>query len=515
MKKILFILLSIWAAALSAQHTKSLVYSNPLIGGNEGVWQIVSFGEGFLVVAPGICLPAVKGCTSIRNYSYENQVLWETFWDTIAPPHFKVIATSDSAIYMASWYRSPGVDEEYINKLDLQGNVLKTVQVDYEANPKGENKAIVNVSLIGDTVVICHNKWLYPGPDSLFLKYYDKDLNLVKELKLTENLKDDVAYGIHVTPDSNYLISKLTGYLPYYLHIMKTDRQGNVLWVHEDTLNRTLEPFQNFMVTNDKDSSYTFFSFKEESIKTPVSQFPWVRDYSVIFKRSAIDNSLIWYKPLLSFHYSLIYFLSGLPRRNDGSMIGGGMADRNLAKDKKPVDLVGWLFKIDPAGELKWSRFYKDDRYEYFGSYFVTATELSNGDLVAGGDLDQLSIDPPGLSWVLHLDSMGCLTPGCVDTMLYTRTEEVNGKLLVKEVFFKSFPNPVHDRLSVEFYNQSHRPASLLRVLSIDGKEYYRTELHNGDKSLTVNMSGYPPGMYLVQYSSGSLLLQTEKVVKE
>ncbi len=513
MKKILFILLSIWAAALSAQHTKSLVYSNPLIGGNESVGQFVSFGEGFLVVSPGICLPAVKGCASLRNYSYENQVLWETFLDTVAPPNLRTLAVSDSAIYMATWYRSPGVNEEYINKLDLQGNVLKTVQVDYEANPNHENKAIVNVSLIGDTVVLCHNKWLYPGPDSLFLKFYDKELNLVKELKLTENLDLEAVFGIHETPDSNYLISKLTGYLPYYLHIMKTDRQGNVLWVHVDTLGE-INPFQDYMVTDDKDSSYTFFSFKRESIKTPVSQFPWFRDYPVIIKRSVIDNSLIWTYPFLSFNIYRIYFLTDLPSRNDGSMIGGGIGSRFLG-NKKYEHYLGWLFKIDASGALKWSRFYKDDRYEYDGGYFVTATELSNGDIVAGGELDQLSFNPPGLSWVLHLDSMGCLTPGCVDTMLYTRTEEVNGKLLVKEVFFKSFPNPVHDRLSVEFYNQSHRPASMLRVLSIDGKEYYRTELHNGDKSLTVNMSGYPPGMYLVQYSSGSLLLQTEKVVKE
>ena len=356
-EKILFILLSIWAAALSAQHTKSLVYSNPLIGGNESVENIIKFKTGFIVSSGGICLPAVKSCQTLRNYSYENQVLWETFFDTVTAPHFKVIAASDSAIYMASWYRSPGVDEEYINKLDLQGNVLKTVQVDYEANPKGENKAIVNVSLIGDTVVICHNKWLYPGPDSLFLKFYDKELKLVKELKLTENLDLEAVFGIHVTPDSNYLISKLTGYLPYYLHIMKTDRQGNVLWVHVDTLGE-VNPFQDYMVMDDKDSSYTFFSFKRESIKTPVSQFPWFRDYPVIIKRSAIDNSLKWYKPLLSFHFRLIYFLSGLPRRNDGSMIGGGIADRNLAKNEN-ADYVGWLFKIDAAGELKWSRFYK------------------------------------------------------------------------------------------------------------------------------------------------------------
>ena len=174
MKKILFILLSIWAAALSAQHTKSLVYSNPLIGGNESVENIIKFKTGFIVSSGGICLPAVKSCQTLRNYSYENQVLWETFFDTVTAPHFKVIAASDSAIYMASWYRSPGVDEEYINKLDLQGNVLKTVLVDYEANPKHENKAIINVSLIGDTVVLCHNKWLFPGPDSLFLKFYDK-----------------------------------------------------------------------------------------------------------------------------------------------------------------------------------------------------------------------------------------------------------------------------------------------------------------------------------------------------
>ena len=77
----------------------------------------------------------------------------------------------------------------------------------------------------------------------------------MKELRLTENLDLEAVFGIHETPDSNYLICKLTGDIPYYLRIMKTDRQGNVLWVHVDTLGE-VNPFQDYMVMDDKDSSY-------------------------------------------------------------------------------------------------------------------------------------------------------------------------------------------------------------------------------------------------------------------
>lgn len=513
MKYLVTIFLGLATTFLLAQNTKSLLYSNPIIGGNEGAQFVVRVKSGYLVGSTGICLPSERQCFSLRKYSINNKVEWEAFFDSISPPNFLTLIANDSSIYLATWDTNNGMNKEFINKLDLEGNILKTVQVDNDTTPKTEKKAIVSLGFIGDSIVLCHNKWLIPaGPDSVFFKFYDKDLNLVKEIKSTENMPRDHVFGLHPTKDGNYLMGKWATDNNEYLRILKVDTQGKTVWKHEepnDINNPWMGPLQDFVILN-KDSSYIFYQYLTEFFPG-TGIFP---DFPSIQKRSTINDSLIWkYKFYTKNIYTLWLLTKGLSIPNN-DLIGVGRAQAFISKNNYSQNL-GWIFKMDQSGKLKWSRFIKDDRYEYKSAYFVTATELENGDIVAGGELWQLSINPPDLSWVVHFDSSGCITPGCTDSILYTHTEEINGKPVTKEVFFKTFPNPVKNDLTIEFYNQSHRPNSELKIINLKGQEVNKGKLQTGDQIVHINMSQMISGVYLVQYSSGGVILQTEKVVKE
>ena len=122
---------------LNAQQTESLLYSNPLIGGNESVWMLERSKEGFLVCSPGICLPSTNGCTSFRNYSNDNNLLWETFFDSIGPGSFDGIKYKSNITYLTLWYKTIIKDQDFLYKLDSSGNIMNIVQIDEDTINNG------------------------------------------------------------------------------------------------------------------------------------------------------------------------------------------------------------------------------------------------------------------------------------------------------------------------------------------------------------------------------------------
>jgi hypothetical protein len=496
---------------LFAQQTKSLVYSNPLIGGNESVWMLARSKEGFLVCAPGICLPSTVGCTSMRNYSKTNDLLWEKFFDTIGPGSFDGIKFEDQITYLTLWNKTQDKDQDFLYKLDSIGNVIKIVQID-EDTVVNLNKIVKNINIIRDTIVLTHAKWISPGPDSVFFLFYDKDLNPLRRLALTENRKWDIALGIHGTLDGNFIYSKHfkseTDFYDDSIGVYKLRPDGSTVWKYKQGISFNNTPFRDFLVIN-SDSTSSFFTNIEKNFNDKM-KFP---NFPIITKLSN-DGDTIWVCRLINKDYKVIYKMEG-----DGKdeFISVGFYKYVFLKpdDPKTGQYFGWISKLDKDGKLKWSRNYTDDQYGKANCYLYDVTTLDNGDIIAAGELDQKQINPPSLSWVLHLDSMGCLTPGCTDSILYTRTEEINGQPITKEVFFKAYPNPVVNELKLEFYNHIYRPNSEVVLTDASGKVISKTKLSKGDSTALFSMYDQLPGLYYVSYVVHGKVLQTEKVVKE
>ena len=496
---------------LFAQQTKSLVYSNPLIGGNESVWMLARSKEGFLVCAPGICLPSTVGCTSMRNYSKTNDLLWEKFFDTIGPGSFDGIKFEDQITYLTLWNKTQDKDQDFLYKLDSIGNVIKIVQID-EDTVVNLNKIVKNINIIRDTIVLTHAKWISPGPDSVFFLFYDKDLNPLRRLALTENRKWDIALGIHGTLDGNFIYSKHfkseTDFYDDSIGVYKIRPDGSTMWKYKQKVSEYDTPFRDFLVANE-DNTFSFASHITKFYSTS-DTFP---DFPLIQKISDIGE-ILWEYRYLNKDNKVFYKIN---KTNNDGIIGVGFYTYNKLKEGDLFfnQYFGWISKLDKDGKLKWSRNYTDDQYGKANCYLYDVTTLGNGDIITGGWLQQQQINPPIMTWVLHLDSMGCLTPGCTDSILYTRTEEINGQPITKEVFFKAYPNPMVDELKLEFYNHIYRPDSQVVLTDASGKVISKTKLSKGDSNALFSMYDQLPGLYYVSYVVHGKVLQTEKVVKE
>jgi hypothetical protein len=123
---------------------------------------------------------------------------------------------------------------------------------------------------------------------------------------------------------------------------------------------------------------------------------------------------------------------------------------------------------------------------------------------------------PPGYSqdaWVVKVDSMGCIVPGCDGLTGITEQVTNLGDAL------KLFPNPVHDQLHVGI----HLPGNLtttgpltLSVTSLDGRLVLQQQIPTSAAGeVVVDVSSLSSGMYSVHLSDATRWLAGKKFVVE
>ncbi len=496
---------------LYGQKTKSLVYFNEKLGGNEFSDNAVNFLDGYLIGSGGVKIPEGVSNYYIRRYDNDNKLVWEFQNDTISTGSFDALYVDGPDIYFLTWYKTSKRDEEYLHKMDSTGAITKSILIDVDTI-QNQNRIVKQVKVIRDTIVLTHAKWISPGPDSVFFLFYDKDLNPLRRIALTENRKWDITLGIHGTMDNNFIYTKHykseTEFTEDSIGVYKIRPDGTTIWKYNQDISYSNTPFRDFLVAND-DSTYSFFSFitKYYSTSDTFPNFPAI-------KKIADDGKILWEYRYLNKDYKVFYKIN---KTSNNGIIGVGFYRYNKLKENDLYfnQYFGWISKLDKDGNLKWSRNFTDDQYGKAQCYLYDVTTLDNGDIITGGWLQQLQINPPIMTWVLHLDSMGCLTPGCTDSILYTRTEEINGQPITKEVFFKAYPNPVVDELKLEFYNHIYRPDSEVVLNDASGRVISKTKLSKGHSTASFSMYDQLPGLYYVSYVAQGKVLQTEKVVKE
>ncbi len=303
--------------------------------------------------------------------------------------------------------------------------------------------------------------------------------------------------GIHGTLDGNFIYTKHfkseDDFNDDSIGVYKIRPDGSTMRKYRQRISENNTPFRDILVIN-SDCTSSFFTNIEKNFNDKM-KFP---NFPIITKLSN-DGDTIWVCRLINKDYKVIYKMAGDGK--DGFISVGFYKYVFLEPDDpKTGQYFGWMSKHDKEGKLKWSRNYTDDQYGKAQCYLYDVITLENGDIVAGGELDQQKINPSALSWVLHLDSMGCLTPGCTDSVLYTRTEEINGQPITKEVFFKAYPNPVVDDLKIEFYNHIYRTDSEVVLTDASGRVISKPKLSKGDSTALFSMYDQLPGLYYVSY---------------
>jgi hypothetical protein len=120
--------------------------------------------------------------------------------------------------------------------------------------------------------------------------------------------------------------------------------------------------------------------------------------------------------------------------------------------------------------------------------------------------------NPPGLSqdvWVVKVDSMGCLVPGCnIPLGITTQITNLKGALCVA-------PNPAHGQCTVQVELPETLRSAHLRfaVVSAQGRLIREQKVAHG--SNTLDLSGLAPGLYHLHLANSDTWLAGAKLIIE
>ncbi len=174
----------------------------------------------------------------------------------------------------------------------------------------------------------------------------------------------------------------------------------------------------------------------------------------------------------------------------------------------------GTVVKLDKEGEVMWTRLYS--HYQVVGvlpwQLFWDVKPTSDGGMVLTGEANSEDY-PYAQLWLLKLDSMGCLVPGCGNVGVEEYTDLFNGKLVVA-------PNPASDNMNLSLHlGEGVSVEGQVRVVVLDAtgrrmlEQTVRQNLNQLSATLDVGM--LPVGTYYLHLLDAKRWLAGSKVVVE
>ncbi len=162
------------------------------------------------------------------------------------------------------------------------------------------------------------------------------------------------------------------------------------------------------------------------------------------------------------------------------------------------------------------SKIFSNSTYVVAGSWDISLSKLNQ-------NLEYDTLDPGNYTY----DSL-CTTPGLPqsgfisldDCDLFTAIDEIPTAKQYQEkirwIPIKAYPNPVTEgKLTLEFENTIHHKNMELHCYDDFGRQIHYQKIYKGQQDTDVDVSGWPPGIYIaVVYSEGSARGKAKFVVR-
>ncbi len=180
--------------------------------------------------------------------------------------------------------------------------------------------------------------------------------------------------------------------------------------------------------------------------------------------------------------------------------------------------LKGLLLRTADNGDSLWMRtyfYYDSTTTNVVGDFKDVVPTLDGGFIACGTCYNPYNqAYPPGTSqdvWIVKVDSLGCIIPGCDDfsTVITVQATNLKGALTV-------YPNPAHGSTTVNVTLPAGSPFVedlRLRLVSAQGQEVLVQKAVVGENNLFVE--GEAVGLYYLHLTSGSTWLSGTKLIIE
>jgi hypothetical protein len=292
--------------------------------------------------------------------------------------------------------------------------------------------------------------------------------------------KNDIGYQIATVGNDKILISARTGetsnssgdVIDYQNSIHLIDTSGSLVF------EKNMWKNTNSYITNIHNSNDGYFYYgNAQDTMLEADDYP---DFNGTIAKIDSVGTIIWQKYFNEIPNTSknIYNFESLP--NSDVIITGSIG----------FDREGWACLMDKNGVVKWQQSYKS----FAGSTFnilACSMQAANGDFVFAGTAIDSAMLKQG-TWLLRVDSNGCLIPGNCAPLAVVQTE------LDFAFDINIFPNPATTTININSAISGFINGSIV-LYDINGKVVFQQAFHH-QKTIQINSSNLPQGMYVLRY---------------
>jgi hypothetical protein len=303
-------------------------------------------------------------------------------------------------------------------------------------------------------------------------------------------------WSVAVCDDGGYIVAARDD---KRIWIIRTDSTGTMLWerFYGSTVWGNAWPER---ILQTRDGGYIFASgwgTDDFGINDWVYR-PWIQ------KLDAQGDSLWSWFSNTNAYEGYESYITDIIQQNDGSFIAVGQEPTvNPIDSSLQYKKQGMILKLTSEGDSVWQHHYYHPQASNKDAshYLYRVRPTPDGGYVAAG---YLALPDTGTqdSWVIKVDSNGCLTPNCLVTGLPQIQRQNHLELTV-------YPNPTSGTIHLEL--PQRMAMYRIVVLSLNGKQLNAVNT-TYQKNVTLQLDK-PPGVYFVQVWEKDQLIFEEKVI--
>jgi hypothetical protein len=303
-------------------------------------------------------------------------------------------------------------------------------------------------------------------------------------------------YSVAVCDDGGFIIAARDD---KRIWIIRTDSMGTMLWerFYGSTVWGNAWPER---ILQTRDGGYIFASgwgTDDFGINDWVYR-PWIQ------KLDAQGDSLWSWFSNTNAYEGFDSYITDIIQQDDGSFIAVGQEPTvNPIDSSLQYKEQGMILKLTSEGDSVWQHHYYHPQASNKDAshYLYRVRPTPDGGYVAAG---YLALPDTGTqdSWVIKVDSNGCLTPNCLVTGLPQIRWQNHSEVTV-------YPNPTSGTIYLEL--PQRMAMYRIVVLSLNGKQLHAINT-TYQKNVTLQLDK-PPGVYFVQVWEKDQLIFEEKVI--
>ncbi|HYD89970.1 MAG TPA: T9SS type A sorting domain-containing protein [Flavobacterium sp.] len=308
----------------------------------------------------------------------------------------------------------------------------------------------------------------------------------------------DYGYSFDKTSDGGFILGGGTDSLFFQAKqedglLIKTDSLGNKIW-HK--LLGSAQSDYSLMVRLLVNGKYIVV----QGVDSPLIDYQWVPNYYLTLTDTS--GEVVWSKPISSYEHDI---------RSIRELTSGGFVITGTFMDTSEMSWLGsWIRKLDENGKTIWTRKYRYTESPLYPihSYFYDVQPAMDGGFILSG----FSFHNDQDIWLVKLDSMGCLIPGCdtIDAVIDISPQYLESKV---------YPNPFSEQATIAV-TLGGKPVKkpVCTIYDMQGKlvQTSALTLHTNEKlEFTVKNNELATGAYFYKVVNSGEVLAWGKMIAE